>query len=792
MAPGAPPEGQGCTPEQRAAALAQALGDPKCITRYEAAKALGGLGAAAAPWVSSLAEAMSDQERIVRCAAAGAVGSLAASGAFGALGPLGAGARQTACTALMKALKDKSPWVRRAAAASLGSICIGGDLGLEAVLALVKTLQDEEEGVQHSASDALKALDETCSDMLAQALEHKDVNVRMAAIVGLAELGPTSESHMEKIVQRLQDPHGTIRKKAAETLGQLGPTAASAAVSLGQKLRDCDPGVRCAASEALKQIGDAGAETLAERLGDPDENTRQGGAEALAHLGSEAAPHAAALAEALRDPSMRVRNAAAKALGALGPDAALHVAALSDMLKNSEDLETQCAAASALVELGEVGTRVVLEAISGWNERLRCCCAAIGLLDRLVPYSDEDLALRNRLFHDRNWIVRVGACSSLANLSTASSRQGPPPHFFAQALVDGDVRLRRTAVEALGSVGGTQNEAVLERALGDSEWSVRMKAAEALGKLGTGDGAALVQVLLQDCNEAVRFAAAQALLALGPAIAAPHTATILEALKDPDESVRCEVSRILWAIGDGVVEHASQLVLKLSEAPASTRREAASVLRCIGPTASAYASAISHVFTMEKDPSVRRELAITLQAMGSEVTNQFVNSEIIRRAAEAQRSTSPGSGQIVMAPRASSDNRLHTQHLMARSAVQVPRIQAAGHLQRPPSMPQLPVLNHTPRGVNLTPRSMDAQTIGVAPRTPRGNERSPHSAILRAEGGYPGGQTRADVVPISARTGQTGSLSPRVLAFQDKIGHVRQPDGVNLYSPRRLGLAGPG
>lgn len=815
MAP-SPSQGQdssagGSSPEGRASTLARALGDPKCITRYEAAKALGGLGPAAAPWVSNLAETISDNERIVRCAAAGAIGSLAAKGS------LAAQTRQTASTALLKALKDSSPWVRRAAAAALGSLCtsldgegqsqgckVEGGLGLETVLALVRTLQDEDEGVRHAVSDALKALDENSSNMLIQALDDKDVRVRTTALHGIVALGPSPEVYLSALAKKLKDPHGSVRKAAAEALGKLGPAAASQALALGQSLRDCDPGVRCAAVETLKVLGDAGAEILADGLGSPDELARRGGAEALAQLGSDAAPHAAALAEALRDPSLHVKKAAAKALGALGPDASLHVASLAEMLQQDQDGETQCAAAAALVELGEVGTQVVFQALSNGNEQLRCGCAAVGVMDRLVPYTPDDLALRNKMLQDRNWVVRIGACSSLTNVSTASSRQGPPPDFFINAFIDGDVRMRRSAVGVIGEVGGMQNETVLERALSDTAWSVRVKAAEALGKIGTRNGMHLVRSLQTDASEAVRFAAAQALLALGPAVTKPHAIALIEALKDPDENVRCEVSRILWAIGPGLLSHASALVLKLSESSASTRREAASVLRCLGSNVSVYASAIAHVFSIEKDPDVRRELAITLQFMNPEETDKLVNAKLVQKAIEGPtarvtRSVSLGPGRPLLAKHWTSSSRLHEPVMRA---VPAPRAQAIAQLQLQPgkpsaSMPQLPLLNLTPRGVagvSLTPRSMDgktpaAQGVSVI-RSPTGISLS---AQVTPRGGYTG-------QVLSSRIDALGSSvsSLPTLALHEKLQQVRPVvDAVALKSPRagagtpRVGAAQP-
>ena len=88
---------------------------------------------------------------------------------------------------------------------------------------------------------------------------------------------------------------------------------------------------------------------------------------------------------------------------------------------------------------------------------------------------------------------------------------------WAKLLKYNDVSVRRTAAQALGTLGPAASPAAsaLIEALRDKIGYVRMAAAEALGHIGAQGAVPTLLELLQDNNAGVRYEAAEALRKLG-------------------------------------------------------------------------------------------------------------------------------------------------------------------------------------------------------------------------------------------------------------------------------------
>ena len=190
----------------------------------------------------------------------------------------------------------------------------------EAITALIGTLCDEEPIVRWQAAEALAAQEASHAfPAVSAALDAADPLCRAGAAEVLGLMG--GEAAAQALVKHLDDPEPHVRAAVATALGRIGdPTKVSALLPL---LADGDPDVVRAAARALGGICDScAAVPLAEALIRPDQPllVRRALAAALAR-----APHPdaqPALLQALSDPDPQVRGYAAEALGHVGNEAA--------------------------------------------------------------------------------------------------------------------------------------------------------------------------------------------------------------------------------------------------------------------------------------------------------------------------------------------------------------------------------------------------------------------------------------------------------------------------------------
>jgi hypothetical protein len=87
-----------------------------------------------------------------------------------------------------------------------------------------------------------------------QALEHEEVEVRLAIISELYELRP-KESAVSILIEALEDPDRRVRSQAASLIGRMGSKTDAAVPALSQGLGDKDQLVQSSAALALEEIG---------------------------------------------------------------------------------------------------------------------------------------------------------------------------------------------------------------------------------------------------------------------------------------------------------------------------------------------------------------------------------------------------------------------------------------------------------------------------------------------------------------------------------------------------------
>jgi HEAT repeat protein len=180
-----------------------------------------------------------------------------------------------------------------------------------------------------------------------------------------------------------------------------------------------------------------------------------------------------------------------------------------------------------------------------------------------------------------------------------------------------DAKVRWKAADLLGQVGADASEAIpaLLAALKDSDPHVRAVVAKSLGgvvpKESCGEAVEALAAMLKDGSEP---AAARAISRFGANGAAALPA-LLEAMKDPDSTVRWEAGRAVGKIGAAAKSAVPALVEQMKDEVSLVREHAAEALGDIGPEAK---DGVPALIAILKDPvaRVRRDAARSLGQIG--------------------------------------------------------------------------------------------------------------------------------------------------------------------------------
>jgi HEAT repeat protein len=188
---------------------------------------------------------------------------------------------------------------------------------------------------------------------LARCAAHKDVEVRLAALYVLEDLGPEAAPAAAATAKALADADPFVRWAAARVLGKMAPAEPKTAVpALAVRVGDENGDVRITALAALERYGRAAAPAVKDVgpvLKDGDEQTRLWAIRALAAIGPEAREGAtAALIGVLTAKEPSVRRAAAAALARYGKPDPATTAALRAALQD-DDAEVRRTASRALL-----------------------------------------------------------------------------------------------------------------------------------------------------------------------------------------------------------------------------------------------------------------------------------------------------------------------------------------------------------------------------------------------------------------------------------------------------------
>ncbi len=236
---------------------------------------------------------------------------------------------------LIEALRSEreDPDARAQCALGLGQI--GSPTALRALLT---GLSDPNLTVADACAVGLRRAGVRALSVIAQALRHPNLAVRLRAVQSLSTLNDGGAVAL--LAQALNDPHVEVRRAAANALGTTGHP--SAVRVLIQALGNSDGGVVQNATQSLIRVGKPAIPSLIQALQSPNETVAYFSARALASI-PEAEPQ---LLEAARNPATQ-----RYALLALKERNALSAKPLFEQALNSGDPFVRELAQSALKQL---------------------------------------------------------------------------------------------------------------------------------------------------------------------------------------------------------------------------------------------------------------------------------------------------------------------------------------------------------------------------------------------------------------------------------------------------------
>lgn len=219
----------------------------------------------------------------------------------------------------------------------------------------------------------------------------------------------------------------------------------------------------------------------------------------------------------------------------------------------------------------------------------------------------------------------VGACLMLAGQIAVASE--PSVADLVASLKSSEIAVKLQAIDELGALRAKAADAVapLTELLKDNDAKVRAHAVHSLGEIGEAAKSAMPAIidLVKDPDELVRRQVVRAVLAIrpGPQVTVPLCVKLLE---DSDPGVRLRVLNAIAAAGSDAVPG---LIEALKNEKATYW--ACVILRDLGPVAKDAVPALIETLQTNSNPAVRREVLLTLAAMGetaSSATSQIAKA----------------------------------------------------------------------------------------------------------------------------------------------------------------------
>ncbi len=432
--------------------------------------------------------------------------------------------------------------------AALETVANYGAFAEPAIPSLITTLGDPEKEIRTAAARALRGIDIDWAEgeaaisavpSFVKATRKKDIEVRLAAVDALGEIGESAGESAPALVALLGDPAEAVRAAAAESLGRMGSAAEPAAPRLVALLTDDSDAVRGAAMETLTVMGPAAPPALIDVLDGDDPELRATALAALSEIepgwanGELGEAAVARFTGVIREGFGEARISAIETLTSLGPAARKAIPDLVSVLIDG-DRTVREAAVKALKAIDPKWTRSkaarsaapdLIRALVDSDRNISKTARAV--LTRVAPDwpTDPDTVeavphFQKALSHSLD-TVRVAAADVLRELGPAAK---PAVDDLMNALTDDRQAVRRAAAAALDAISPgwresgrmtAEVEPLLEK-LESDDWRVRAATCGTLGEMGAASAIPALVACLADPDKNVRAEATEALKRIDP------------------------------------------------------------------------------------------------------------------------------------------------------------------------------------------------------------------------------------------------------------------------------------
>ena len=520
-----------CIGDAARPALIEALKANDTGLRLGAAKALGEMGERSGEAIPALIENLGHSDEDLR------------SEVIETLGLIG----KNAVAPLVKSLSWPDPKLRAGSARALAAIGVSAAAAGPEILAHLAA--EKERDVRLALLGALPRIglpQEKISAPLVQAFRDGDEQLRSVALNGLLLIRPAEKSVVPAIAAMLADPQPGVAERAALALGRFGESARSAIPALVKGASRNDA-VSAAFVAALTEIGRAAVPELLKQIENaPPASLNRGhwAIRLLAGIGAAGLPE---LEKALASPIASVRVAALGTLNELGEQSRETRPEVSKLMGDSDPF-VRATALSVIVSMA---------ADTG------------GTLKKI------EAAMR-----DPAPVVRLSAAMS-AEAFGATARGLAAS--LTTLLDDKDPGVRAAALRAAGAVGGSDAGLLKRLAASLDDPATRNAALASLAKTGAEMATAAKLIdLYPKSAKPDRLSILAALGASGASVAAESAKLIAAAMKDGDAEIRTAALRANVKVHPSGKDSLPGLIEALRDPQISVRRTAAELIGQIG------------------------------------------------------------------------------------------------------------------------------------------------------------------------------------------------------------------